>query len=75
MYDGQSDGDRTRQQQPSRDCVGDPKVSYDGSDPDRGFTEDTPESSIDGDNHDYDDEHYDPPFCNDFHDSHMEVHR
>ena len=52
-----------------------PGVSYDGSDPDQGFTEYTPESSDAGEDYDYDDEGYDPPFCNDFHDSHMEVHR
>lgn len=75
LYDGQSDEDTTRQQQPSREDVTNPRVSYDGSDPDRGFTEATPEPSIAGDDDDDSDEDYDPPFCNDFHDSHMEVHR
>ena len=50
-------------------------MSHDGSGPDRGFTGEMPEPSIVGNDHDYDDEDYDPPFCNDFHDSHMEVHR
>ena len=50
-------------------------MSHDGSGPDRGFTGETPEPSIVGNDHVYDDEDYDPPFCNDFHDSHMEVHR
>lgn len=75
MSDGQNDEDATWQQQTSREYVPQPRVSYDGSDPDRGFTEDTPEPSISGGDDDYDDEGYHPPFCNDFHDSHMEVHR
>ena len=74
MYDRQNNGDRIRQQQP-RDYVADPKLSFNGSDPDQGFTEDTAKSSVDGHDNDYDDEDYDPPICNDFHDSHMEVHR
>ena len=52
-----------------------PTVSYDSSDPDRGFTEDTPGPSIDGEDSDYIDSNYDSPFCNDLHDSHVEVHR
>lgn len=75
MYDGQNDEDTTRHQQPFSEHMANPRVSYDDSDPDRGFTEGTPEPSIAGDNNDYDDEDYDPPFCIDFHDSHMEVHR
>ena len=59
----------------SREYETDSRVNYDGSDPDRGFTEDTPEPSFTGDDYDYGDEEYDPPFRNDFHDSHMEVHR
>ena len=69
MYDGQND-----ERAPS-EYMAIPRVSYDGSDPDRGFTEETPEPSVTGEDKDYDDEDYDPPFCNDFHDSHLEVHR
>ena len=74
-YDGQKDEDTTWQQQPSREYAADTRMSYDGSDPDRGFTEITPAPSIADDDNDYDDKDYDPPFCNDFHDMHMEVHR
>ena len=69
MYDGQDD------ERPPNEYMAFPRVSYDGSDPDRGFTEETPEPSVAGEDNEYDDEDYDPPFCNDFHDSHLEVHR
>ena len=75
MYDGQNDEDKTWQQRPSLEYMANPSVSYDDSDPDRGFTEDTPEPWATDEDNDYDDEDYDPPFCNDFHDSHLEVHR
>lgn len=75
MSDGRNDEDVTRQQQSSREYMANPRVSYDDSDPDRGFTEHVPEPWIAGEDYDYDDEDYDPPFSNDFHDSHMEVHR
>ena len=75
MSDGQNDEDAIWQQQTFREYVPQPRVSYDGSDPDRGFTEDTPEPPISGGDDDYDHEGYHPPFCNYFHDSHMEVHR
>ena len=75
MYDGYNDENTTCQQRPSCEFVAAQRVSSDGSDPDRGFTEDTPELSVASEDNEYDDEDYDPPFCNDFHDSHMEVHR
>ncbi len=52
-----------------------PRVSFDGSDSDRSFSEDTAEPSAASEDNVYDGSDYDPPFCNDFHDSHMEVHK
>ena len=74
-YDGQNEEGMTQQQQRSEKFMSEPMMSFDSSDPDRGFTKDTPELSITGDDDEYDDKDYDPPFRNDLHDSHMEVHR
>ena len=74
MYDGQVDEDMTPQQHDSCEYVTTPRVNYEGSDPDRGCTEDTPKPSI-VDEEDECQGDYDLPFCNDYHVSHMEVHR
>lgn len=75
MYDGQNDETTTQQQKSPCGQVACPRVSYDSSDPDRGFTEDTPESSVAANDNNYNGENYDPRFCNAFHHLHMEVHR
>ena len=75
MYQRQNDEYTARQQHDSYEYVANSRVSYDGSDPDRGFTEDTPEPSVAESDSDPGHEDCDPPFCNDYHDSHMEVHK
>ena len=75
MYDGQNDEDETMQQHYMCENLACPRVSYDDSDPDRGFTEGTPEPSVasEEDNHCLED--WDMPFHSTYHDSHVEVHR
>ena len=75
IYDMLSAEDMAQQQQTAYEHVASPRVSQDGFDPDQRFTEDTPGPSLADENNFNDDEGYDPPFCNNFHDSHMEVHR
>ena len=76
VYDGPRSEDTTRQRQDSVEYEAYPTASYDGSDPDRGFTEDTPERSrVGDDDNNTSDWNDNPTSCNDFHDSHMEVHR
>ena len=75
MYDGQDDEDETLQQHYSCENMAPLRVSYDSSDPDRGFTEDTPEPSVAGEEDDYGHDDGDVPFHSTYHDSHMEVHR
>ena len=75
MYDGQNDEDETLQQHYSRDNMASLRVSYDGSNPDRGFTEGTPEPSVAGEEDDSGHEDRDWPSHSTYHDSHMEVHR
>ena len=75
MYDGQNDEDETLQQHYYRENIAPLRVSYDGSDPDRGFTEGTPEPSVAGKEDDYGHDDRDVPFHSTYHDSHMEVHR
>ena len=73
-YDRLSAEDMAQQQQTPGENVASPRVSQDGFDPNRGFTEYTPEPSV-ADEKKHDEGDYDPPFCNDFHDLHLEVHR
>ena len=75
MYDGQNDEDETLQQHDLCENLARLRVSYDDSDPDRGFTEDTPEPSVVGKEDDYGHEDWDVPFHSTHHDSHLEVHR
>ena len=75
MYNGQSDEDTDRQQHHPYEYVATPGVTYDSSDPDQGFTEDTPEPSVARGSDSYGHDSYKKPFCNDYHDSHVEVHR
>ena len=74
-YDRLSAEDMAQQQRTPGEDVASPRVSRDGFDPDQGLTEYTPEPSLADDHKIYDEGDYDPPFCNDFHDSHLEVHR
>ena len=75
LHDWQNDEDESMQQYDSWENIAPPRVSYDGSDPDRGFTEDTPEISVASEEDDYGHDEWDVPFHNSYHDSHMEVHR
>lgn len=75
MYDGQNDEDETMQQHCLCENLACLRVSYDGSDPDRGFTEGTPEPSVPSKEDDHGHEDWDVPFHSTYHDSHMEVHR
>lgn len=75
MYNGQSDKDMDRQQNYPYEYVASPGVTYDGSDPDRGFTEDTPDPSVAGGDDNYGHDNYEKPFVNGCHNFHIEVHR
>ena len=75
MYDGQDDEDKTPQQHYSRENIAPLRVSYDDSDPDRGFTEGTPEPSVASEEDDYGHKDWDMPFHSTYHDLHLEVHR
>lgn len=75
MYDGQNEAETIGQQRPSCEYEAEPRVMYDGFDPGRRSDENMPKPSVAGDDIDYIDEDYDPPYCNDFHDSHMDVHK
>ena len=71
MYDRQNNEDETWQQYYSCGYVATPRVSYDDSDPDRGFTEDAAEPLVAQEEYHG---HGDYDLHND-HRSHMEVHR
>ena len=75
MHDGQDDEDETLQQHYSREDIAALRVSYDGSDPDRGFTEGMPEPSVASEEDCYGHDDGDVPFHSTYHDSHLEVHR
>ena len=75
IYDGQNDEGEILQQHYYREDRASLRVSYDDSDPDRGFTEGTPEPSVAGEEDDYGHDEGDVAFDSTYHDSHKEVHR
>lgn len=74
IYDGHNDEDETLQQHYYHEDRASLRVNYDGSDPDRGFTEDTPEPSVTGEEDDCGHGDWDMPLYSVPHGSHMEVH-